>query len=196
MKNIIIGFVVTIIALLCIQITLTVNARQIRQQEVTDALDAALEGTINVLAKKTYNIDDKSEYIADLVMGLSSQIDSNSDVSIKILDADYDKGLLSVQVTETFKHVNGKEGKVVANKTVLLEKKQYNENTSDTNLYTIQFILPDKTVYKHMELPEGTLLYEPVNPYPEENINWISNDTDISFPFSIDSDKIIELKIN
>lgn len=93
MKNIIVGFVITLIVLLSINISMTVNARDIRQQEAENALDSALEGTISTLSKNTYSINNQEEYIADLVMALTEQIQSDSSVTIRVLDTDYDKGL-------------------------------------------------------------------------------------------------------
>lgn len=194
MKNIIVGFVITLIVLLSINISMTVNARDIRQQEAENALDSALEGTISTLSKNTYSINNQEEYIADLVMALTEQIQSDSSVTIRVLDTDYDKGIMSIQVTETYKHINGKTGNVVAKKTVILEDKEHQDINNDVNMYTIQYLYPDNTIYKYMTVSEGTFLYEPANPYPDERIYWTSDNAVVSFPFTVNSDKIINFK--
>lgn len=196
MKNIIVGFVITLIVLLSINISMTVNARDIRQQEAENALDSALEGTISTLSKNTYSINNQEEYIADLVMALTEQIQSDSSVTIRVLDTDYDKGIMSIQVTETYKHINGKTGNVAAKKTVILEDKEHQDINNDVNMYTIQYLYPDNTIYKYMTVSEGTFLYEPVNPYPDERIYWTSDNAVVSFPFTVNSDKIIKININ
>lgn len=196
MKNIIVGFVITLIVLLSINISMIVNARDIRQQEAENALDSALEGTISTLSKNTYSINNQEEYIADLVMALTEQIQSDSSVTIRVLDTDYDKGIMSIQVTETYKHINGKTGNVVTKKTVILEDKEHQDINNDVNMYTIQYLYPDNSVYKYMQVSEGTSLNEPVNPYPEKNVYWTSDNAVVSFPFIVNSDKIIKININ
>lgn len=184
------------LVLLSINISMTVNARDIRQQEAENALDSALEGTISTLSKNTYSINNQEEYIADLVMALTEQIQSDSSVTIRVLDTDYDKGIMSIQVTETYKHINGKTGNVVTKKTVILEDKEHQDINNDVNMYTIQYLYPDNSVYKYMQVSEGTSLNEPVNPYPEKNVYWTSDNAVVSFPFIVNSDKIIKININ
>lgn len=94
------------------------------------------------------------------------------------------------------KHINGKTGNVVAKKTVILEDKEHQDINNDVNMYTIQYLYPDNTIYKYMTVSEGTFLYEPVNPYPDERIYWTSDNAVVSFPFTVNSDKIIKININ
>ena len=47
-----------------------------------------------------------------------------------------------------------------------------------------------------MQVSEGTSLNEPVNPYPEKNVYWTSDNAVVSFPFIVNSDKIIKININ
>ena len=43
------------------------------------------------------------------------------DVTVEVYDADYKEGLLSVAVTEKFKHVNGKNGEITVRKSAIAE---------------------------------------------------------------------------
>ena len=49
-------------------------------------------------------------------------MNSNSDVTVRILRADEKWGLLSVEVVETYLHPNGETGSVSAQRTILLER--------------------------------------------------------------------------
>lgn len=147
MRNIVIGFVFAAMILLSVNIVSTMNSRSTRSQELSDALDTALEGTLGTLSKGTYDINNTDEYIADLVSNIAEQIQSDSELTVNILDADIEKGIMTVQVKEEYKHINGKPSSYSI-KTVLLEEQQTTEDAEITDTVTINFYLPDNTLYK------------------------------------------------
>ena len=189
MRNIVIGFVFAAMILLSVNIVSTMNSRSTRSQELSDALDTALEGTLSTLSKGTYDISDTDEYIADLVSNIAGQIQSDSGLTVNILDADIEKGIMTVQVKEEYKHINGKTGAVTASKTVLLEEQQTTEDAEITDTVTINFYLPDNTLYKSYKVKKGTEISEPVA--PSENIEWLENGVKVSFPLRSEENKII-----
>jgi hypothetical protein len=189
MRNIVIGFVFAAMILLSVNIVSTMNSRSTRSQELSDALDTALEGTLSTLSKGTYDINNTDEYIADLVSNIAGQIQSDSELTVNILDADIEKGIMTVQVKEEYKHINGKTGAVTASKTVLLEEQQTTEDAEITDTVTINFYLPDNTLYKSYKVKKGTEISEPVA--PSENIEWLENGVKVSFPLRSEENKII-----
>ena len=189
MRNIVIGFVFAAMILLSVNIVSTMNSRSTRSQELSDALDTALEGTLSTLSKGTYDINNTDEYIADLVSNIAEQIQSDSELTVNILDADIEKGIMTVQVKEEYKHINGKTGAVTASKTVLLEEQQTTEDAEITDTVTINFYLPDNTLYKSYKVKKGTEISEPVA--PSENIEWLENGVKVSFPLRSEENKII-----
>jgi hypothetical protein len=189
MRNIVIGFVFAAMILLSVNIVSTMNSRSTRSQELSDALDTALEGTLSTLSKGTYDINNTDEYIADLVSNIAGQIQSDSEFTVNILDADIEKGIMTVQVKEEYKHINGKTGAVTASKTVLLEEQQTTEDAEITDTVTINFYLPDNTLYKSYKVKKGTEISEPVA--PSENIEWLENGVKVSFPLRSEENKII-----
>lgn len=189
MRNIVIGFVFAAMILLSVNIVSTMNSRSTRSQELSDALDTALEGTLSTLSKGTYDINNTDEYIADLVSNIAGQIQSDSELTVNILDADIEKGIMTVQVKEEYKHINGKTGAVTASKTVLLEEQQTTEDAEITDTITINFYLPDNTLYKSYKVKKGTEISEPVA--PSENIEWLENGVKVSFPLRSEENKII-----
>lgn len=189
MRNIVLGFVFAAMILLSVNIVSTMNSRSTRSQELSDALDTALEGTLSTLSKGTYDISDTDEYIADLMSNIAGQIQSDSELTVNILDADIEKGIMTVQVKEEYKHINGKTGAVTASKTVLLEEQQTTEDAEITDTVTINFYLPDNTLYKSYKVKKGTEISEPVA--PSENIEWLENGVKVSFPLRSEENKII-----
>ena len=189
MRNIVIGFVFAAMILLSVNIVSTMNSRSTRSQELSDALDTALEGTLSTLSKGTYDISDTDEYIADLVSNIAGQIQSDSELTVNILDADIEKGIMTVQVKEEYKHINGKTGAVTASKTVLLEEQQTTEDAEITDTVTINFYLPDNTLYKSYKVKKGTEISEPIAPH--ETTEWLENGVKVSFPLRSEENKII-----
>ena len=123
MKNAFLGTVITVCGILFLVIVMTLGGRQMRQNELNRAVDGALEKTVeNRFDTGTYTVDNVDEFVADFMEALLVQINTDSTVEIKILDADHEKGLLSVEVTEHFAHPVGTTGKVSVKRTVIMEQ--------------------------------------------------------------------------
>ncbi len=52
---------------------------------------------------KPYSVNSNDELVADFMEALLVQINSDSTVVVNVLDVDYQKGLLSVEVIEKYK---------------------------------------------------------------------------------------------
>ena len=113
------------------------------------------------------------------------RIDSNGQISVKIMNEDIDTGLLSVRVEEKFIHPNGNTGKVTAERTVILA----DVPEDPIELCTVKFYISqgDSKVYKKCVVAKGDYLTAPVTPYLEgkQFIEWESvAGTDLSIPGS------------
>ena len=123
MKNVFLGFGITICAIISIVIVMTLCGTNMRQNELNRAVDIALQDTVeNQFDSKTYSVSSNDEFIADFIEALLVQINSDCTVKINILDVDYQKGLLSVEVIEKYKHPIGTEGEVSVKRTVIMEQ--------------------------------------------------------------------------
>ena len=123
MKNVFLGFGITICAIISIVIVMTLCGTNMRQNELNRAVDSALQDTVeNQFDSKTYSVSSNEEFIADFIEALLVQINSDCTVKINILDVDYQKGLLSVEVIEKYKHPIGTEGEVSVKRTVIMEQ--------------------------------------------------------------------------
>lgn len=149
-------------ALIIMMISTTLG-RMNRSMEIKSVLSAAVESTVEQLKlKKTYDIANTNEFIADFTQGLACSIDSITSIKIEITNINKEKGLLSVRVTGTFTHPNGNEGKVVDEKTIILNQVQEDEPET----YTVRYYIAqnDTTVYKEYTVLEGDYLTVPAAP--------------------------------
>lgn len=123
MKNVFLGFGITICAIISIVIVMTLYGTNMRQNELNRAVDSAVEDTVeNQFDNKTYSVSSNDEFIADFIEALLVQINSDCSVKVNVLDVDYQKGLLSVEVIEKYKHPIGTDGQVSVKKTVIMEQ--------------------------------------------------------------------------
>lgn len=123
MKNVFLGFGITICAIISIVIIMTLCGTNMRQNELNRAVDSALQDTVeNQFDIKSYSMSSNDEFIADFMEALLVQINSDCSIKVNVLDVDYQKGLLSVEVIEKYKHPIGTEGQVSVKRTVIMEQ--------------------------------------------------------------------------
>ena len=122
MKNIVTIISCTLIGAITLAIVMSVSGRMNRSMEVKSNLPSAVEETVENLSLKKYSIADIEEYLADFTATLSDFIDTDSELTVSVAGADIERGILSVKVTETFVHPNGRTGTVSCERTVLLEQ--------------------------------------------------------------------------
>ena len=125
MKQMVFGLIAVTMVVLFLTIIITVHGRTLRSSEVSQSLSEAMQTTMNhLLSQNSYSISDTDEFIADFLEAFLIQVNSDSDITVHILEADVQKGLLSVEVVETYTHPNGEKGQVSACRTILLDKKR------------------------------------------------------------------------
>lgn len=123
MKNVIISIGLVMMMIITILILYTIYGQNTRQNEVEEALTVAVEQTLeNMKIDKSYDVNSVEEFIADFNQNLILAIESDSTLEVNILSVDIEKGLLDVEVVETFVQPNGSKGTVSCRKTVILEE--------------------------------------------------------------------------
>ena len=96
MKQAVLGTVVLSITLIVASILFSLDSRSIRQQEIENALEEALKSCAeSIWVNSTYAAQTENEFAADLIQTITTQIESDSAVSIRILDLDNEKGIVS-----------------------------------------------------------------------------------------------------
>ena len=157
MKNVVTGIMMSIMMALFIIIILTTDDRTIRINEVNTALADALDESLNVLDINKYSITDTDELIADVTQGLLVQIESDAEVTVNVMDADNDKGIVTVEAVENFRKASGSAGQTAATRTIILEKQQVQDTYDEDNRqYNITYLNTDGTEsvsYTHLTLP-------------------------------------------
>ena len=169
------GVSLFIIMIIFIAIILTLHGRATRANENTNALVTAIETSLSsVMNQKAYSIEDSDEFVADFLETLLIQYESDSEITVKILKQDMEKGLLSVEVDEKYNHPNGKDGTVSVQRTVIFDKKVEKEPV----YHTIQYMVDGKE-YKKFSLLEGEALISPQEPDKEGHsfLYWWDNAT-------------------
>lgn len=159
MKHMVYGSVLLIVTVMVIAGAMIVSGKDVRGNEVEKSLNTAVEQTLKQLKMYGgYEIGNSRELIADFQQALLMHISSDADIKVKILTADAQKGVLDVEVTETYKTVNAKEKQAVCRKTVILE--QY----SGKGKYCTAEFLVDGAVYEKYSLYEGSSVVIPKAP--------------------------------
>ena len=161
MRNIIIAMVIMVSAVFSIGTVLSIDARSIRESEMSDKLDEAVTGAVTVLDKNTYDISSADEFVSDMLSVLNYGIESDGKVTADILDVDYGKGLLNVLVTQEFSYLNKSTGHVTSVQSIILENKKSEENISVNDYATIEFRLPDDEMSKTYTVKKGSQIDSP-----------------------------------
>ncbi len=155
MKNIALGIINIILGTLTLMIVMSVYGRMNRSMEMQSSLSSVVEETVeNMTVNPKYTIHNTNEWFADFVQNLSVRLDTQSDITVEIMQCNKEKGILSVKVTETYLHPNGKQGTVVCERNVILNKLQ--EDAPER--YTVAFYV-------------GTELYKEYSVWEENKIN-------------------------
>lgn len=168
MKQAVLGTVVLSITLIVASILFSLDSRTIRQQEIENALEEALKSCAeSIWVNSTYAAQTENEFAADLIQTITTQIESDSAVSIRILDLDNEKGIVSAEAILKYNYPNGKTGTVSTVKTVIMEKNVFNPDADIKQTYTVEFYLPDvpeDELYKQYKVLENAACIVPENP--------------------------------
>lgn len=165
MKLIIRAIVTTCIAGVIFLTIMAVSGRMNRSMELKSNLPSAAEETAENLLTKKYDIADKNQLEADFLETLAYAIDSDSNIRLKVNAADKEKQLLSVSVTEEFKHPNGKPGTVSYDRTAVVNKLQ--EEALETYQVSYYLTNTDTECYKCYTVHADDMVPVPKDPVVE-----------------------------
>ena len=165
MKLIIRAIVTTCIAGVIFLTIMAVSGRMNRSMELKSNLPSAAEETAENLLTKKYDIADKNQLEADFLETLAYAIDSYSNIRLKVYASDKEKQLLSVSVTEEFKHPNGKPGTVSYDRTAVVNKLQ--EEALETYQVSYYLTNTDTECYKCYTVHADDMVPVPKDPVVE-----------------------------
>lgn len=121
MRYTVLGVLMGMLFILFLSCNMTISGRSVRQNELDQAVNRAVEQTAERMKAEGYPVVSREELAAELSENILSSINSDSAIEIRILECDMEKGILSVQVMESFLHPNGEDGTVSAEGTVVWE---------------------------------------------------------------------------
>ena len=189
MKNVVTGIMMSIMMALFIIIILTTDDRIIRINEVNTALADALDESINVLDMDKYSITDTDELIADVTQGLLAQIESDAEVTVNVMDADKDKGIVTVEAVENFRKASGAAGQTAATRTIILEKQQVQDTYDEDNRqFNITYLNTDGTEYMTYSIKKNEQLIIPAAP---DNTHWEYSGSPLDMDVKVASDMTV-----
>ena len=165
MKLIIRAVVTTCIAGVIFLTIMAVSGRMNRSMELKSNLPSAAEETAENLLAKKYDVADKNQLEADFLETLAYAIDSDSNIRLKVNAADKEKQLLSISVTEEFKHPNGKPGTVSYDRTAVVNKLQ--EEVLETYQVSYYLTNTDTECYKCYTVHADDMVPVPKDPVAE-----------------------------
>lgn len=165
MKKIILAFSLGMMILTTVLIVMSVDAKDIRQDEINGSLPEALEAAVEsamaeIYEDRAYTTGNSDEFVTDFLEKFCMQIDSAEDIEVKVLDMDKEHGLMSVEVNASFPNAGGNVSRLSCVKTAVFEKEQ---DTAAQEYAKITFMTNDGE-YKVYSLPKGSRLIIPKSP--------------------------------
>ena len=118
MKSVIVSSVCISAILLVLAIHTVIDSKTAALQELEDSLAVSVSQTMKeVMEQESYGIQDKNEFIAAFLQALVMRTNSDVDMTVNVISADVEQGLMYIEVTEkiTFLNMKEKEIKVVTN---------------------------------------------------------------------------------
>ena len=119
MRYILYGTTCFLLCIFFLQLILCVDARSAREDELKLAVRSAMKSTLAaVMEDRVENEQDMKEYFQS---HLEELITSTSDTKIRFLEAQPEKGILSVRVEESFRYPLGKKGSLTEKQTAVID---------------------------------------------------------------------------
>lgn len=113
-------FAITILIMLDISIT------SLRKSEVEDAIKTSMYNVLKANSIDQMYVMNEEDMRAELIREFANNVNTDSDLRIDICNISQ-SGLLDLQVTATFQHLNGMIDSRVIHKTMLVEEYEKNE---------------------------------------------------------------------
>lgn len=134
MRTVVVSSICISAIVLVVMIHTDINERASCKQELEEALSLSVSQTVKeVMEQKGYGIENRNEFIAAFLQALILRTNSEADMTVSVITADMEKGLLDIEVKEYLpdRRMPGKGGEskepceIVVRRTVVFEK----ENT-------------------------------------------------------------------
>lgn len=170
MKNVVMMLVSGVLGLITLAIVMTICGKMNRSVEVQSSLSSVMEMTVEQMVseegKQQY---DEKKAVAECIENMTAAMDTDSDMTVKVYQADVEKGVLAINIFEQFRHPNGMSGSAEWGRTVIYNKAEKTE----AECYEVRFyknkaeMLCEGNCYKSYVVQEGEHISAPVDPLAE-----------------------------
>lgn len=111
MKSIVISSICISSILLVLTIQSEVNRTASYKQELEEALSLSVSQTLKeVMEQESYGIEDRNQFIAAFLQALVMKTNSDADMTVSVISADMEKGMLDIEVKERIMDLEGRTG--------------------------------------------------------------------------------------
>lgn len=123
MKSIMISFICVLCLLFTVQAHSDITSYSVRKGELQDALGVAMSQTMReYMVQGSYGIVDEKTFTAAFLRSLLSKVNSDGEITVKIVTLDMEEGFLDVEVIQKYQDYIGKERELKLRRTVILEE--------------------------------------------------------------------------
>ena len=99
MSSIVISSICISSILLVLTIQSEVNRKACYEQELEEALSLSVSQTLKeVMEQESYGIEDRNQFIAAFLQALIVRTNSDADMTVSVISADMEKGMLDIEV--------------------------------------------------------------------------------------------------
>ena len=172
MKHLVFGVLSGGIVILFVVMLLTMQHKNVRKEELEQSLTEAMETTLQMVKADTDRDYTSEDMRTLLIRNLVPQMNSDSELTVRIVEADAEKGLLSVEVEEQFSYPGGKKGSIQCCRTILADDdgEEMEKGEREVAMQTVIFyrsreeMEQGKSYYKKLEIQKGDYCTSPAEP--------------------------------
>ena len=175
MKNIILSISSIGISVCCLCMVCVLLKQYAHSTELSTNVADAVKNTLHAELTDE-NKESREEFLAGFMERLAISLKTDSKVEVLVWNARQDEGLLGIEVVETFRYPNGKEGKRQSSRFAILE-----QSAAKKENHTVKFYLDredekkDNDCYKSYVVSDGAKISEPKAPQVDgkEFAGWV-----------------------
>lgn len=167
MKNVVMMLVSGMLGILSLAIVMAICGKMNRSVEVQSNLSSAVEMSVEQMASmEGTGFFDANEAVVECIESMAAAMDTDSEMTVKVYQADAGKGVLAVRVVEQFLHPNGKAGTTEWQRIAIYNRREEDETVS----YRVRFyksreeMLGEGNCYKAYVVQEGEHILSPAEP--------------------------------
>ncbi len=123
MKSVIVSSICVSAVLFVLAIHTAIDGRTSYVQELEESLALSVSQTMReVMEQESYGIENRNEFIAAFLQALVLRSNSDVDMTVNVISADMEKGILDIEVKEKVELLNACRQEIVVRRTVIFER--------------------------------------------------------------------------